>query len=1044
MAQIPVQLTSFIGREWEVEEVSRLARQMRLLTLTGSGGCGKTRLAAEVAAGIAPTFAHGLWWVDLAGLTEPAFVPQAVAQALALPEVANQPFVETLSHYLHDREALLVLDNCEHLVGACAGLAERLLRAATQLHILTTSREALGVAGEVIWFVPSLSFPEPGSESWEGERSLLQYDAIRLFVERATAVLPSFALAEQDLTAVVQLCHRLDGIPLAIELAAARVRLLQVEQIATRLDDRFRLLTGSSRTVLPRHQTLHAAIEWSYELLSEPERHLFRQLAVFVGSFSLEAAEDISTGPGFASADVLDLLTQLTNKSLLLVERAPGQPTRFRLLETIRHYALVKLRQAGEAEPAHRRHRDYFLALVETAEPHLIGPVEMTWLERLEREHDNFGAALAWSMAEAQGGDAKPTLRLVSALAEFWIRRGYLVEGGKWLAGARAYLAQASRPVQAKLLFQFGSLLNDQGDASQAHALLQESLLAFESIGDDRNAGWVLSELGYCAHYYLNEVAQGLAYLARSEAFARAADDKALLSAVYAQRGVIAMRQAAHNQAAEWHERSLVLARQTGSQKVMASQLFFAGLAAVSQGEHQRATALFEESLALARQLKDQALIQTLLAGLGELARLEQAYARATALYEESLAGARQLGLRELVGSILQNLGHIALRQGKTEAARALFVESLSLGQELNHKELISYCLAGLAGVAGAEGWPARAARLFGAADRLLAALQLQPQAADQVEYEHNLALARRQLNEATFAAAWAEGQALSLEQAIAAALEKRDERTAAEKEVVSGVTSVNGPAGPALRLVSLGRVEVYRDDRLLVAADWTFAKPKELLFYLLCHPPRSKEQIGLVFWPDASPEQLRGSLRATLYRLRQALGRPEWIRFEDGRYGFNRSLDYWFDVEAFTAHLAQAKQVQTSNPEQALHHLDQAVQLYQGDFLAELAADEWCWSRREELREQWLAARLDLGQLYMAQGRYREAADSYRQTLTHDNLLEAAHRQLIRCYARLGERRRAVHHYQTLVNLLRDELGVSPEPDTSLLFERLRLGQPL
>lgn len=303
-------------------------------------------------------------------LTQPALVPQAVAQALELPEVANHPLVETLSNYLHSRRALLVLDNCEHLVGACAQLAKTLLRAAPGLHILATSREALGIAGEVIWFVPSLSLPEPGSEPYGSELSLLQYDAIRLFVERATAVLPSFRLAEQDPVAVVQLCRRLDGIPLAIELAAARVRLLQVEEIAARLDDRFRLLTSGSATVLSRHQTLRAAIDWSYELLSEPERQLFRHLAVFAGSFSLEAAESVCARLAFEAGDVLDLLTQLTNKSLVMIERVTGQATRFRLLETIRQYALLKLREAGEIESAHRYHRDYFLALAETAVPH--------------------------------------------------------------------------------------------------------------------------------------------------------------------------------------------------------------------------------------------------------------------------------------------------------------------------------------------------------------------------------------------------------------------------------------------------------------------------------------------------------------------------------------------------------------------------------------------------------------------------------------------------------------------------------------------------
>ena len=421
---LPRQLTSFIGREREMAEVRRLLSTTRLLTLTGSGGCGKTRLALQVAADLVEAFAEGVWFVDLAPLSDPALVPQTVAATLRVREEPGRPILITLSEYLQPRHLLLVLDNCEHLVGACAELAQALLRACPHLQILATSREPLRIGGETTWRVPSLSLPDllrlPLVES------LAEYEAVRLFTDRAEVVLPGFLVTDQNALAVAQVCHRLDGIPLAIELAATRVKVLPVHQIAARLDDRFRLLTGGSRTALPRQQTLRAVMDWSYILLSEKERTLLRRLSVFAGGWTLDAAEAVCSGNRIETVEVLDLLAQLVDRSLVAVDREDAE-ARYRLLDTVRQYAREKLQDSGEETEVHGRHREWFLDLAERTEPELLGPEQGVWLARLEAEHDNLRAALTWSQQEEEGGEAG--LRLAGALGRFWWMRGHLTEG---------------------------------------------------------------------------------------------------------------------------------------------------------------------------------------------------------------------------------------------------------------------------------------------------------------------------------------------------------------------------------------------------------------------------------------------------------------------------------------------------------------------------------------------------------------------------------------------------------------------------------------
>src|SRR5919202_492349 len=414
---LPLELTSFIGREREIAEVKRLLLlegKDRLLTLTGPGGCGKTRLALKVAFEVVQEFEDGVWLVELSSLSDPDLVPQAVAFALGVREAPERSLTEVLTEHLKSKKMLLVLDNCEHVIDACAALADALLRACPELRILATSREALSIAGEATWLVPPLSLPDP--EHPPPVEDLAGYEAVRLFLERAAAVSSRFELTERNAPAVAQVCRRVDGMPLAIELAAARARVLSVEQIASRLEDSFRLLATDSRTALPRQRTLRATIGWSHELLSQEEQALFRRLSVFAGGFALEAAEGVCAGVGIERDGVLDLLTHLVDKSLLLVAQQGGEEARYRVLETVRQYGAEKLKESGDEPEIRRRHADFFLKLAEEAEPGLMGPEQGEWLERLEQEHGNLRAALMWSLG---GGNQELGLRLAAGVGRF-------------------------------------------------------------------------------------------------------------------------------------------------------------------------------------------------------------------------------------------------------------------------------------------------------------------------------------------------------------------------------------------------------------------------------------------------------------------------------------------------------------------------------------------------------------------------------------------------------------------------------------------------
>jgi predicted ATPase/Tfp pilus assembly protein PilF len=729
---LPQQATSFIGRDQALEELQRLLARTRLLTLTGSGGCGKTRLSLQLAADALEQFPDGAWFAELAPLSDPGLVPQTVATVLGLMEEAGKPISQTLTEHLKDKRLLLLLDNCEHLLDVCAKLADALLRQCPGVQMLASSREALGIGGEQTYRVPSLSLPDP--KQAHTPVSVAPFEAVQLFTERALLARPDFQVTTQNAATLASICYRLDGIPLAIELAAARVRLLSVEEINHKLDQRFRLLTGGSRTALPRQQTLRSLIDWSYNLLHDAEQLLLQRLSVFAGGWTLAAAEQICAGEGVEDWEALDLLTSLADKSLVVVEQNDGH-SRYRLLETVRQYARERLLESGGGEAVRVRHRDYFLTLAEEAEPKLLAAEQAEWLRRLEEEHENLRAGLDWSLAEAESGVG---LRLCGALYRFWWARGYLSEGRKWCARILAKEGSAERTLErAKALHGAGALGYHQGDYPGARALGEESLAIRRQLGDRKGIAASLNNLG-----------------------------------------LVACDQGDYPAARALYEESLAIKRELGDRVGIANSLNNLGNVAYDQAELAFARALYEESLTIARELGDREGVARVLGNLGNVAMHQRDFASAQALHEESLTIKRELGHRQRIAGSLNSLGNLALDQSDFVSARALYQEGLAIGHELGDRRGIAESLEGLAAMLVALGSSLRAARIWGAAERLRTEVGAPLSPKDRPRYDRRVEAARAAPGDAAwFDHAWQEGRALTLEQAIALALEESVEQ---------------------------------------------------------------------------------------------------------------------------------------------------------------------------------------------------------------------------------------------------------------------------
>jgi len=720
---LPLARTSFIGREREKLEVKRLLAMTRLLTLTGAGGCGKTRLALEVARDLVGAYPDGLRLVELAPLTDPTLIAQAVAQALSVREQPGQALLETLKYTLRTKKILLVMDNCEHLIEAVVSLVDALLPSCHNLRILATSRVTLNTTGEINRVVPSLTVPSlsvtDSRQQASTPRELETYESVRLFVERARQRDPSFVLTLRNAQAVSQVCRRLEGIPLAIELAAARMGVLSAGQFAKRLEDYLRLLSRGSRTAEPRHRSMRATFEWSHELLSEPERILFRRLSVFAGGWTLEAAEEACSGEGIEEGEVLDVLSELVERSLVVTDAGHEEVPRFRMLEPIRQYGQERLQESGESEAIRTRHAWYYQALAEAADveeegaqeeadPRMKGAPPLEWLKRMESEHANLRAALSWSLdedaesdedARLDGGRVELGLRLAVALFWFWYTHDYSTEGRRYLERARSsgHSKKAAR-LRARALNGAAGIAMPQGDYGGAKALVEEGLALYRELKDEEGIASALTDLG--------------------------------LAALWGQRDDIPVGAVM--------EELRELRPQLENRRTLAWLLVLEGMIALTQGDLERSVTLHEQSLHLFREMRDTA------------------------------------GLINTLGQ----LGGIVLVQGDYEGSLPPLRESLRLAWESDYTLAIQFCLYGLACVAASRQQPVRAARIWGAVEGIeeTYGVQISAIALAQMDYEGRLSVAHSQLDEEAWSGAWAQGKAMPLEQAVGYALSGEEE----------------------------------------------------------------------------------------------------------------------------------------------------------------------------------------------------------------------------------------------------------------------------
>ena len=730
---LPAQLTSFIGREEEIAQAREALASARILTFIGPGGTGKTRLSLQVAAEQISVFKDGVWLIELAQLADSTYVLSTVASTFHLRELQGIPLIDSVTDYLRGKQSLLVLDNCEHLIETCAQLTDHFLHGCPKLKIITSSREALGIPGETVYRVPSLSLPQE-AEALPEAGDLMHYEATRLFIERAIKANPQFALTKDNAPYVIQICHRLDGIPLAIELAAARVKLFTPQQIAERLSNRFKLLTGGSRTALPRQQTLRALIDWSFLTLNETEQSVLRSLAVFSGGWTFEAAEAVA-----GEIEAMDGLSGLVNKSLVNVEEKEGE-SRYRYLETIRQYGMEKLLESGEAVNARDRHLAYFMDYTRRAEEHYGTAQRLLWLNRLEVEHDNIRSALGWALES----DPESAMRMICLLPTFWLSLSYLTEGSNWcqVAIARAEVLPRAGlnldQLRAQTYAALAVLSSNQGDHRTGRSAAREAVALARRLEDPLLLARALSYLGLSSAF-LGDAAMAFDSLHESE----------------------------------------VLCRKFGYKDELASVLLYLVYITLEIHGPQAAEQLqsyMEESLTLSQGSVDPWAAVRIEGILARLAFFRGDMAEARRHADLMLDLHREMGDQRSVIGHQSDMAHVARQMGNYEEALTLYRETLPNWQKIGHRGAVAHQLECMAFIARAQEQGERAVKLIGAAEALrqLSSSPRTPQ--ERIEYDRELAGLRAGMDENTFHLLWAEGQSMSMEQAIDLALGGRDE----------------------------------------------------------------------------------------------------------------------------------------------------------------------------------------------------------------------------------------------------------------------------
>jgi predicted ATPase/DNA-binding XRE family transcriptional regulator len=729
LTNLPAALTTFIGREKELDEITKLIARNRLVTLAGAGGIGKTSLSLQVGQKLLGEYSNGVWLVELAPILDPLLVPRVTATAMGLRDEPGRPVIEILAAYLREKKMLIILDNCEHLLDACARMAEKILQAAPNAQMLASSREPLGIRGEVTYRVPSLRLPD--MEHLPPIASFSQYEAVGLFIDRATAVVPAFKVTKQNSSALVQICHRLDGIPLAIELAAAKVRFISMEEIDKRLGNRFRLLIGGSRTALPQHQTLQATIDWSYDLLSPTEQTLFQHLSVFVNGWTLEAAESIAADTNIKSENILDLLSQLINKSLVNKEETISK-TRYRMLETIREYAFKKLTDSDELITICFRHLLFFAELVDEAERNFKGPDQALWYGRLDHELDNLRAAMTWFEGTE---NAEVRLRFSARLWRYWKNRGQTREGRGHLQRVLEDLPPGparQTSAYARALTAAGSLAYYEGDFPYSDQSRKDALEIFRNLDDKVGIADCLNGLGNTA-----------------------------------------MSQGHYDSARGSYEESLLIRKDLGDQWGIARLLGNLGLLAYFQMDYVQARALHLESLTLFRELRDEEGIANELVNLGDVVRRQGELSIAHSFYKESAAISGKLKDKWGLGYALMGMADVALAQGDLSTSALLYRNCLIMFQKGADYVGLPFALESVAALELVKNQPEKAVRILGAADTLRKNTNSPLPLSNLSAYQMTLSLSQQQLDSSVFDLLWVEGRGMTIYEAIALALEE-------------------------------------------------------------------------------------------------------------------------------------------------------------------------------------------------------------------------------------------------------------------------------
>jgi len=721
---LPAQLTSFIGRQQEIVEAREALAATRILTFIGPGGTGKTRLSLQVAAEQLSAFKDGVWLIELATLSDAAYILSTIASTFHLREVQSVPLIDTVTDYLRGKQSLLILDNCEHLIESCARLADHFLHACPKLKIITSSREALGIPGETVYRVPSLSLPQ-NFENLQDVLDLSRYEAIRLFAERAGKANPGFGLTKDNAPYVTQICQRLDGIPLAIELAAARVKMFTAQQIAERLGDRFKLLSGGSRTALPRQQTLRALIDWSYHTLNETEQNVLRSLAVFTGGWTFEAAESV-----VGEIEALDGLSGLVNKSLVNFEEKEGE-SRYRYLETIRQYAMEKLLESEEAVTVRDRHLAYFVDYARRAEEHFGTSQRSMWLNRLEVEHDNIRSALGWGLES----DPQSALRMVCSLPVFWMSRSFQTEGCNWCQAAisrtehSAVAGLSLDPIRAQAYMTLARLSINRGDHRTGQSAAREAVALARQLENSLQLARALNFLGLSSAF-LGDEALAFDSLHESEALCRKFGYKDDLAVVLLSLAYITLE---------------IQGPQTSEQL----QFYLEESLALSQGSVDPQAAVRSEGI------------------LARLAFFQGDLTRARKHADLMLDLHREMGDQQSVIGHQSEMAHVARRMGNYQEALALYQETLPNWQKIGHRGAVAHQLECFAFIAKAQEQGERAVKLMSAAEALREASSSMRTPQEQIEYDRELAGLRAGMDEKTFDLLWAEGQSMDMDQAV-------------------------------------------------------------------------------------------------------------------------------------------------------------------------------------------------------------------------------------------------------------------------------------